>query len=351
MPASSVDTFLACSIMIVLVLSSMAGLSRTLHPYLNDLSQKNDAELYQQLTKYMLLNPGVPADWGVMSGVAPSSLGLALAGSLNPYELDIDKVSRLNNENVHSITYPQLLESAGIHDAALRIEIKTLFDLSINLTSSLAGQNETTYNFDVSTKKSGLPISATLRCYVVAKNHVQSVNSSTSSDGNGSIGVTIPNSANGTALLIAFAKAQPKMMAFNVYFFSHNSSTPKPNGTFMRLSPLNYVLNVSFSYPQEETLMAKVFTYSYSFNLTQITADSQTAQYSVPRLLDSSPMILVITGFNGSSHFAEWVSYPQIPLGMGADMDGSNHGSRIVSLTYVVSVNFVLYELIMRWAG
>jgi len=350
MPASSIDTFLACSIMILLVLSAMAGLSKTLNPYLSDMSQKNDAEKYQQLTTYLLLNPGSPQDWGSMSGVAPSSFGLALAGSLNPYELDIDKISRLNNENVHSITYSQLLESAGIHDAALRIEIKTLFDLSINLTSSIAGQNETTYNFDVSTKKSGLPISATLQCYVVAKDHVQSVNSSTSSDGNGSIGVIIPNSANGTALLIAFAKAQPKMMAFNVYSFSHNSSTSKPNRTFMRFSPLNYVLNVSF-YPQEEILMAKVFTYSYSFNLTQITADSQTAQYSFPHLLDSSPMILVMTGFNGSSYFAEWVSYPQVPLEMGANIDGSNHESRVVSLTYIVSINFVLYEFIIRWAG
>lgn len=351
MPASSIDTFLACSIMILLVLSAMAGLSKTLNPYINDLSQKNDAEKYQQFTKYLLLNPGNPQNWGAMSDVIPSSFGLALAGVLNPYELDIDKVSRLNNENVHSMTYPQLLESAGIHDAALRIEIKTLFDLSINLTSSLAGQDESTYNFDLSTKKSGLPISATLKCYVVAKNHVQSVNSSTSSDGNGSIVVTIPNSANGTALLIAFAEAQPKMTAFNVYSFSHNSATPEPNGTFMGLSPLNYVLNVSFLYPQEEILMAKVFTYSYSLNLTRITADSQTAEYGIPHLLDSSPMILVMTGFNGSSYFADWVSYPQVPLEMGADLDGSNHGSRVVSLTYIVSINFAFYEFIIRWAG
>jgi len=351
MPASSVDTFLACSIMIVLVLSVMTGLSRTLHPYLNDLSQENDNERYQQLTEYMLLNSGTPSNWGSMPDTVPSSFGLALAGSLNPYELDIDKVSRLNNENLHSITYLQLLESAGIHDAALRIEIKTLFDLSMNLTSSLLGQNETTYNFAFSTKKSGLPISATLRCYVVARNHVQSVNSSTSSDGNGLIGVTIPNSANGTALLVAFAKAQPKMMAFNVYSFSHNSSTPKPNRTFTRLSPLNYVLNVSFLYPQEEILMAKVFTYSYIFNLTQIAMDSQSAQCNFPRLLDSSPMVLIMTGFNGSSYFAEWVSYPQVPLEIGANMDGPNRESRVVSLTYIVSINFVFYEFIIRWAG
>jgi hypothetical protein len=351
MPASSIDTFLACSIMIVLVLSAMAGLSMTVYPYLNGMSQKNDAEQYQQLAEYMLLNPGRPQYWGSMSGVVPSIFGLALAGSLNPYELDIDKVSRLNPENIYCITYPQLLESAGIHDAALTIEIKTLFDLSINLTSTLTGQNVTTYDFAVSTRKSGSPISTTLRCYVVAKNYVQSLNSSTSSEGSRSIGVTIPNSANGTALLVVFAKAQANVMAFNVYPFSHNSSTPKPNGTFMSLSPLNYVLNVSFSYPNEKNLTAKVFTYSNSSNLTQIKSDSQTAQFSFPRLLDSSPMILVITGFNMSSYFAEWVSYPQVPLEMGADMSGSNNGSSVVSLTYIVSINFVLYEFKINFGG
>ncbi len=323
----------------------------TLNPYVESIRRKNNAEQYQQFSEYMLLNPGSPPDWGCSPDVVPSVFGLAPAGFLNPYELDIDKVSRLNNENVHSMTYLQLLESAGIHDAALRIEIKTLFDLSINLTSSLAGQDETTYNFYVSTEKSGLPISAALHCYVVARDYAQSVNLSTSSDGSGSLEVTIPNSASGTALLVAFAKAQPKMIAFNVYSFSHNSSTPKPNGTFIRFSPLNYVLNVSFSYPQEEILTAKVFTYGYSFNLTQITADSQTAQYNIPCLLDSSPMILVITGFNGSSHFAEWCSYPQVPLEIGADMNELNHESKIVSLTYIVSINSVLYELKMKWGG
>jgi len=97
--------------------------------------------------------------------------------------------------------------------------------------------------------------------------------------------------------------------------------------------------------------MAKVFTYSYSFNLTQIAMDSQSAQYNFPRLLDSSPMVLIMTGFNGSSYFAEWVSYPQVPLEIGANMDGANNESRVVSLSYIVSINFVFYEFIIRWAG
>jgi len=351
MPASSIDTILACSIMIILVSSAMAITSMTLHPSLNELSHRNDIERYQQLAKYILLNPGTPPNWGSMSEVVPSSFGLASMNSLHPYQLDIDKVSRLNGENAYSITYFQLFEAFGVSDVALRIEIETLFHVSVSLVSTSIGENETTYNFETLTKKSELPVSAKLSCYVISKGYVDSLVSSTSSSGNGSVSFTIPNSANGTALLVSFARIETQIVAFNVYPFSHNSSTPEPNGTFMRLSPLNYTLNVSFSYPNEEVLRAQVFTHGYTFELTQISRDNQTAEYVIPHLLDSSPMIIVITGSNGSSSFAEWVSYPQLPIEMGADLSGLDAASKITSLTYTVTINFALYEFNIKFAG
>ena len=347
MPASSIDTFLACSVMIALVLSAMVGATGILHPFLNGLSYKNHVERQHQLTKYLLLTTGTPSNWGCMSEVVPNSFGLASISSFHPYELGIDKVSRLNNENSYSITYPQLLESLGTRDVALRIEIKTLFDLSVNLTSTSQDESETTYNFEFSTEKSGLPISAQLRCYVVVKDYVRNLTSSTSSSGNGSGNVAIPNSKNGTALLVAFAETKPQMVAFNVYSFSHNSSTPEPNGTFMRLNPLNSVLNASFLYSDEEVLRAQVFTYSYCFNLTQISGDSQTVEYNIPHLLDASPVILALTGFNGTSSFAEWVSYPQLPLEIGADLSMSN----VVSFTHIVTIDYAFYDLTIKCGG
>jgi len=351
MPASSIDTILACSIMIILVSSAMAITSMTLHPSLNELSHKNDIERYQQLAKYILLNPGMPPNWGSSPEVVPSSFGLALENSSHPYQLDVDKVSRLHSENAYSITYPQILEAFGVRDVALRMEIKPLFDLSVDLVSNSTEGNETTYTFGVVTKKSELPISAQLSCYVISKDYVDNVISSTSSGGNGSVSVTIPNSANGTALFVSFAKVETQIVAFNVYPFSHSSSIPEPNGTFMRLNPLNYMLNVSFSYPDEEVLRAQVFTYNYTFEMTQIAGDNQTAEYCFPHLLDASPIIIVITGFNGSSTFAEWVSYPQLPIEMGADLSNLDAAAKIVSLTYIVTVNLALYEFTIKFVG
>jgi len=337
--------------MILLASSAIAITSITLNPYLNELSHKNDVERYQQLARFILLNPGTPPNWGSTPEVVPTSFGLALANSSYPYQLDVDKVSRLNDENVYSLTYPQILEALGVRDVALRIEIKPLFDLSVDLVSNSTEGNETTYTFRILTKKSESPISAQLSCYVISKDYVDNVASSTSPSGDGSLSVTIPNSANGTALLVSFAKVETQIVAFNVHPFSHNSSTPKPNRTFMRLSPLNYTLNVSFSYPNEEVLRAQVFTYNYTFEMTQITGDNQTAEYSFPRLLDASPMILVITGFNGSSTFAEWVSYPQLPVEMGANLSGLDASAKIVSLTYIVTVNLALYEFTIKFLG
>jgi len=351
MPASSIDTILACSIMIILASSAMAITSITLNPYLNELSHKNDIERYQQLARYILLNPGTPPNWGSTTGVVPSIFGLALANSSYSYQLDVDKVSRLNNENAYSLTYPQILEAFGVRDVALRIEIKPLFDLYVDLVSNSTEGNETTYIFRIVTKKSELPISAQLSCYVISKDYVDNVVSSTSPSGNGSVSVTIPNSANGTALLVSFAKVETQMVAFNVYPFSHNSSTPEPKGTFMRLNPLDYTLNVSFSYPNEEVLRAQVFTYNYTFEMTQIAGNNQTAEYRFPHLLDASPMILVITGFNGSSTFAEWVSYPQLPIEMGVDLSGLDAAAKIVSLTFIVTINLALYEFTIKFVG
>lgn len=351
MPASSIDTILACSIMIILVSSAMAITSMTLHPNLNELSHRNDIERYQELAKYVLLNPGTPPNWGSMPEVIPSSFGLASVNSLHPYQLDVDKVSRLNGENAYSITYLQLSEAFGVRDVALRIEVETIFHVSVSLVSTSTGENETTYNFEVLTRKSGLPVSAKLSCYVISKDYIDNSVSSTSSSGNGSVSFTIPNSANGTVLLVSFAKIQTQTLAFNVHSFSHNSSTPEPNGTFMRLSPLNYTLNVSFSYPDEEVLRAQVFTYSYTFELTQISRDNQTAEYGLPHILDSSPMIIVITGYNGSSSFAEWASYPQLPLETGADLSDLDAASKIISLTHIVTINFALYAFNIKFAG
>jgi len=349
MPTSSLDTLLSCSIMILLVLSAMLLLSRNVNAGMTDSSYED--ERCRRLAESLLLSSGGPSDWGRMSGVVPSSFGLASEGLPYTYQLDIDKVSRLNSGNSFSITYLQLLESWGVQGVGARIEMSALFDLALNLSSVLGGENETTYYFDVLTERSGLPVSAQLSCYVVAKNYLHAFNSSTASTGNGSLTVSIPNSANGTALLVAFAMAEPRMVAFDVYSFGHNSPVPEPQGTFLRLSPLNYTLYASFLYDGEDISEARVFTCGHRLNLTRIREGPPTSEYRIPSLLEPSPMILVATGLNGSSFFGEWTSYPQVPLEMGADLGRSDVGLRVTSLSYVVTVNSVLYRFNVKFGG
>lgn len=339
--------------MIILVLSAMAGESKILAPYLNDLSHRNDAERFQQLASHLLLSTGTPTNWGQMEGTVPDSLGLAKADFSLPYELDIDKITRLNSENDYSLSYSELWKNLGVHDVAFQIEVKTIFELSIQLISNSTLENETKCGFEVTTKKSGMPISTDLSGYAFADNFAVKIISSTSSNGVGLLEVNIPNSVSGPALLIVFAKAKvnPQMVSFNIYAFDFNSLTPLPNRVFTRLSPLNYVLNASLINSNIQILNAQVFTFNYNFSLTEKAQGNQTLEYYIPRLVDSSPMIIVLTGYNGSTSFAEWVAYPQLPVQIGANFNESIAGSKIVSLSHIVTINRALYEVVTKWGG
>jgi len=353
MPASSIDTFLACSIMITLVLAAMVNTSNNLRPSMNEILHTSDAERFQQLALYLLLNKGTPVNWGSLRDVVPSNLGLADSSSSLPYQLNIDKVTRLNSQNIYSLSYSQLWQSFGVSDVSFKVDVKTLFNLSTTLVSTTSEVNETTYQFDVYAEKFGAPVLARLSSYVVVQDYVNNLVSSTSADGHTSISASVPNSKNGTAILLTFAKAEsnPQIEAFNVYPFSHNSSEPLPNRTFTRQSPLNHVLNVTFTYPSVEVLRTFVLTYKCNFSLIEKSRNAQTAEYDIPRLLDSSPMMLVITGFNQSSTFAEWVSYPQVPVEIGAEFEELDTGAKAVSFSHIVGINSALYEIVTTWGG
>ena len=154
----------------------------------------------------------------------------------------------------------------------------------------------------------------------------------------------------GTAILVTFAKAQSnnQIVAFNAHTFAHNAQTPLPNRTFAQLSPLNHILNLTFTYPHEEAHKALVLTFNYNFSLTEKDTSEQTVEYEIPRLLDTSPMMLIVTGFNGSSSFAEWTSYPQLPLTFGTSFEDDARTST-VSFSHIVTINSALYEVVTRW--
>jgi hypothetical protein len=339
--------------MIMLALSAMVGTSKVMTPYLTDLAHRDDTGRFQHLASHLLLTTGTPTNWGQLADSVPSTLGLAKANALQPYELDIDKVTRLNSENLHSLDYSELWQALGVKDASFHIEVRTLFQLSIELISNSTQGSDRVYEFEITASKSGLPISTRLHSYVVLKDFVNETMSSTSSDGVGTFEIGIPNSINGTTLLLVFAQAtvNPQMVSLGAHSFGHNSDNPLPNGTFARLSPLDYVLNATFNYTTVEVSKAQVFTFSYNFSLSVRTQGVQTAEYSIPRLLDASPMVMVLTGVNGSTSFAEFVAYPQAPLQIGADFNESIAGSRIAVYRHAVTINSALYEVVTNWGG
>ena len=351
MPAISVDTFFACSLMVLLVLSAMAGASKLLYPQINSAVDENIAERYREISKYLLLNGGKPSNWGQNGQTIPEPFGLAKAGSDNPYELDVDKVSRLNSENIYMLSYAQIFTVLGISDVSFRMEIKPIFEVDINLTATFEGANETIYQFEISTEKQGVPLQAELKCYIVAENHFEAKNAY-AFDGRTYLNVTIPNDVTGPAILTVFARAvsNTKITSFNTCTFAHESAEPEPTDTFLRLSPLNYTLTASFISSEIVLSDAYALTFNYNSTLTQTAINNESATYSIPLFLDSSPTLIIVTGWNSTNFFTEWTAYPQIPLQIGANFASSTTLSNVFAFTYVTTINSALYKCTI-WLG
>jgi hypothetical protein len=349
MPTISVDTFFACSLMVLLVLSAMAGASKLLYPHINAVDT-NIAERYESVSKYLLLNDGTPSNWG-RNYLVPENFGLSKAGSDNQYELDIDKVSRLNNENTYALSYAQMFTALGMSDVSFRVEVEPIFEVASNLTTTYEGTNETSYEFEILTEKQGVPVQADLKFYVVAENYLKTSHACVSS-GRTCANTTISNDINGPALLVVFARSvsNDKIMSFSVYPFAHNSTDPKPKVTFLKLSPLNYKLNASLIYPETNLSDAYTLSFNHSSTLTQTANNSQSATYNIPHFLDPSPTLIVITGWNSTSFFTEWTAYPQIPLQTGVDFASSATLSNVFAYRYLVTIDSTLYKCTI-WLG
>ena len=349
MPATTIDTFFACSLLVVLVVSAMAVMPKIMYPFMDGLAHKNDDERLQQFAQYILLNTGTPSDWGKNRTTLPSTFGLAADDAL-AYSLDVDKVSRLNSRNCYAIDYAELLDALKVSNIALKISIQPVFNTSITLLSSINNGNQTSYDFGISTTNSGLAVASDLSSYFVVGDCVRNTVISTGSNGQGTVSFTVQNSVNGSALLIVFAKAKanPRVVSFGVYSFGHNVSTPEPNQTFTALSPLNRVLNASLNSADTIVSNAYAFSFGYWANLTQLSNATQTIEYSFPNFLDQSATILALTGFNGTKSFAEWTAYPQVPLNIGVNFDSSSLKGNVASFTYIVTINAAMYELQMK---
>lgn len=187
-------------------------------------------------------------------------------------------------------------------DVFFRIELKPIFEVVINLTATYPSVNETVYQFEISTKKRGVPVYAELKGYIIARSYFETMSAKVS-DGETFLNVTLSNAVNGPALLLVIARStyNTKIVSFGTYAFAHNSDESDSNGTFLKLSPLNYTLNASYLYPEITLLDAYALTFNYHSILTQTANTSQSVDYCIPQFLDASPIVMVITGLNSAS--------------------------------------------------
>ena len=298
----------------------------------------NKDSYLKAVADHIITNPGAPADWGTSSAL-PADFGLAASLSTSPYELDMDKISRLNNLNNNSLTNVDMAIAAKLNNIALGITVSQLMTVNVVQSSNLTFGGNTSFTFTVSTNIDSKPTGASLHCYVAADNYLTEVNSTIPATGIGQVAVQIPSAATDNALLIVFARApiDDRITSYAVYNFAASTQESTPSSTDLGLSPLDYTLSFDDSSPGLTVQNSYVFSYSYQQTLSSI----ESSQTPIPKLIDKSPFILVVCGLNGAEFFQEWTAYPQVPLKSGANFAGSEQNV----FSYIVNIGGVLYRL------
>ena len=342
MPTVSIDTFFACSLIVSVALLATASLAGTMQTRINSLQDLNKDDYLRTIAEHVVTSYGTPVDWG-SSNAVPTTFGLSDSDSSHLYELDIDKISRLNSQNSYSLSYFQVSNAARLNNIALGISLSQMLSITLMPSAKTTVGDETAYTFKISVSQASWPTSASLHCYVAARDFLSGVSNITSSAGIGYVSVQIPNSSTGPALLIVFARASfnDRITSYEAYSFAHLSQEPSPNHTFLGLSPLNYTLNLNPNFPDITIEQGYAFSYAYQSNLTSIT----TTTYAIPAFVDKSPTVLVISGINDTTSFVEWASYPDIPLDFGSNFENSEENVFV----YIVTVKETLYKLTLSF--
>lgn len=351
MPTISIDTFFACSLMVLVVLSAMAITAKITYPWIYAAGDSEVNERYRAIAEHILLSAGDPKNWGEI-GEQPTIFGLANHGCEGIiYDLDPDKVSRLNYENIYALTYGQLFESLNMPDVSLRIEILPIFETKVNLTRIMTFTNGAVYEFKVTTIKDGAYVPVWLQYYTIADCFI--INSGVKySTGTTNFNVTIPYSLRGPALLVVLSKSvyNTRIASFNVYPFQHAGSEPKPKGSFMRISPLNSTLYAWAVKSGLSDLNAYALAFNYTMKLTQKTSNGLNMTYNIPKLYESSPIVLVVAGRTLTESFIEWTVYPQVPVCIGIDYADCKNLVNFYAYSYFVTVESCIYQCRV-WLG
>jgi hypothetical protein len=339
LPSTSIDTFFACTIIVAIALIATAFLTTTMQTSINGTQDINKDSYLQAIADHIVTSPGAPVNWGESGGV-PEDFGLAAASSTNPYELDLDKVTRLNGLNNYSLSYFNLANSAQLSNIALGITVSQIMTINIEQTSSITAGDYVSNTFTVLTSINSEPTSASLSCYVEANNYLTTVAGNTSGIGVGSLTVQIPTGSAGNALLVVFARASfdDRVTSYAIYNFADSAQESAPSNDVLTLTPLDFMLSYTTNATDLTFQDSCVFSFAYQQNLTPL---SGTNQYVIPSLADTSPLVIVVSGYSDGTYFQEWTSYPQVPLTAGSSFQNSEQNV----FSYIVTINGVLYKV------
>ena len=345
MPSTSIDTFFACIIIITTALIATAFVGSTLQTSITNTKDLNKENYLNALSNNIVTNPGTPLNWGTNS-VVPVDFGLADNSSAVPYEIDLDKITRLNTQSNFTLSYFDMVHSAKLNDIALGITVSQIMRIDIQqLSSSTIGGN-VSFTFKILTSVDSKPVSSSLHCYVAANNYLNDIANDTSDIGLGYVTVQIPSVSSNSAILIVFARTafDDRITSYALYNFADSMQEATPKNEVLTLSPLNYTLSL-FSNSSGITIQGSyLFSFEYLQNLSY---DQNSTQFQIPKIIDKSPFVIVVCGIDNGSNFQEWVSYPQVPLKAGSSFAGSEQNV----FSYIITIKEALYRINISLGG
>ncbi len=339
MPSAAIDTFFACTILIAAALIATASLTATIQTNINNLQDLNQPSYLKNIAEQIVTSVGSPADWG-SSGTAPESFGLAQADGSDAYVLDVDKICRLNNQSNSLLSYTEATNASRLNNIAFGISVAQMLSIKIESTGNSTVDEVTTYNFQITVKTNLEATKANLQCYLIAKESIQNVSEATSNVGVGNVSFQLSSTSGGNAVLLVFARAtlDDRLTAYETFVFTHLSGEVLPNQTFLGLSPLDDKLSVNVT---SSATVDKCYAFSYAYQTEASLVSS--GVYEIPSLVDISPIVMVVTGSNDGAFFAEWTSYPSVPLSYGSNFANTDQNTFV----YTVTIKGVLYRLMV----
>jgi hypothetical protein len=343
LPTSSFDTFFACTILVAVVLIATTFTAGALKTQISGTQDINEDTYLKAIADHLVNSPGYPSNWGLQTGL-PQEFGLAKTNDAGAYELDLDKINRLNNQNIYALSYFDMTTRSKLNDIALGIKLNQIMDITIQqINTSTIGGN-TTFSLNIYTDINSKPTQTSLHLYTVANGYFNEVNTNSTEQGIAEITIQVPTNQLASSMLVAFAQSSfdHRVTSFAVYNCNNKTQELTPTENSLQLSPLNNMLHLNTTVAAGyQTLNGYLLTYSQhqSINIADLCL--------LPSFLDNSPRVIVSCGVNTSGQNSQWVAYPQAPLSAGSSFSGTSQNI----FSYLVTVDGVLYRLEVNLGG